>query len=208
MRFVRTLKLDSTQKAINVLYCIDDSLYIPEFDSTDMLLSWCEQVLSVNRSALCLYTIEKSSFLPQSASALVPSFRNPESLGQTDIYYRNLYQSDLASQIQVTKIEPCTLVHIKKYTEAGHKRVIESPVDYHKKVLPYIQSIPAERTAWVTKVLNGQSQERILYQDKDNDMGFILVPDLYWSIYVGSGTKNLSKSSTSWPSLRILGLRV
>jgi hypothetical protein len=119
-----------------------------------------------------------------------------------------LYQSDLASQIQVTKIEPCTLVHIKKYTEAGHKRVIETAADYQKKVLPYIQSIPAERTAWVTKVLNGQSQERILYQDKDAEMGFILVPDLYSLIYVENGMKNPLKSCISWPSHRVLNSRV
>jgi m7GpppX diphosphatase len=180
MKFVKTLNLDSTQKNISLLFCKEDSVEIPVFESVNVLLQWCEQVLLGNKEALCLFLIEKSSFSPEQAPNLVDSFRNAELLGETDVYFRNLYQSELAAQVQVTRIDPCTIVHIKKYSEAEHKIVVETSQDYESRVLPYIHSIPPERTAWIQKVINGQSKEPILIQDADCEIGFTLVPDLKW----------------------------
>jgi m7GpppX diphosphatase len=179
MKFVKTLKLDSTQKNINLLYC-NDSIEIPMLDSVNELLNWCEKMIAVNPMAFCLLLVGKSSFTTDQAPLIQSSLKNPQTLGETDIYYRYLFQSDLASQVQVTRIEPCTMVHIKKYTEAEHKIVVETFQDYQQKVLPFINSIPAERTAWVLQILNGQSEEPILFQDKSIEMGFTLVPDLKW----------------------------
>jgi m7GpppX diphosphatase len=58
--------------------------------------------------------------------------------------------------------------------------VSETPEVYAKVVQPFIASFPAERTAWVDAILNGEKEaERVLHRSS-GDQGFVLLPDLKW----------------------------
>ncbi|KAJ3344209.1 hypothetical protein HDU91_000255 [Kappamyces sp. JEL0680] len=101
---------------------------------------------------------------------------------ETDIYLRYLYSGHgHVNSIQMNRIRPCTPIHIKKYTAGIHKRVLETPALYHRFVVPYMESLPASRTAWIQKVLNKESEtETALYHDTDPTTGFFLGPDSKW----------------------------
>lgn len=86
------------------------------------------------------------------ASGMQELLHNQQTIQENDIYLRYLFngQQDL-SHIQMNRIKPCTLIHIKKYTQGIFKRVRETPELYEKHVVPYIQSLPPSRTAWIDK---------------------------------------------------------
>ncbi|RSH81894.1 uncharacterized protein EHS24_008090 [Apiotrichum porosum] len=87
---------------------------------------------------------------------------------------------DTLPDLALKLIWPCTDVHIAKYTAQPRKLVSETPEVYAKVVQPFIASFPAERTAWVDAILNGEKEaERILHRSS-GDQGFVLLPDLKW----------------------------
>jgi m7GpppX diphosphatase len=52
---------------------------------------------------------------------------------------------------------------------------------FNRVVEPYISRLPEERTAWIGKVLSGQSEADVmLFHDKDPQKGFIITPDSKW----------------------------
>ncbi|EIW67552.1 hypothetical protein TREMEDRAFT_33242, partial [Tremella mesenterica DSM 1558] len=82
---------------------------------------------------------------------------------------------------QLKIIWPATSTHIRKYSKQELKMVNETPEMYEKIVLPYIDSFPPERLEWVYNILNGKKEaERILYNDPDEENGFMILPDLKW----------------------------
>lgn len=85
------------------------------------------------------------------------------------------------SLITVDMIYPATEKHIKKHTDQPRHMVRETPAMYSSVVLPYIKSLPPSRIQWVYNILEKKAEvERLIFEDPDPDVGFMLHPDLKW----------------------------
>lgn len=115
-------------------------------------LDWCQDVLKQHPSAFSLDLYQKSAFPLDKSAQVSDLLCNSQTLQLNDIYHRYLFdsQADL-SRIQLNRIRPCTMIHIKKYIQGSYKRVMETPNLYETQVLPYILSLPPSRTAWIHK---------------------------------------------------------
>ncbi|KAK9824616.1 hypothetical protein WJX72_011745 [[Myrmecia] bisecta] len=84
-------------------------------------------------------------------------------------------------QITIDIIYPATEKHIAKNSTQHYFMVSETPEQYKEVTLPYIQSIPESRIQWVYNILNKSAEaERLIFEDADAEVGFMLHPDLKW----------------------------
>ena len=59
--------------------------------------------------------------------------------------------------------------------------VRETPEIYQEYVAPYIETMKGSRIQWLYNVLEHKAEsENIIYEDPDEEMGFMLLPDLKW----------------------------
>jgi m7GpppX diphosphatase len=78
-------------------------------------------------------------------------------------------------------VHPATQKHIDKYLSSPAHLVCETPALYHAVTLPCIR---AEQFTldWVYNVLEHKKEaDRIIYENTDPNVGFILAPDFKWS---------------------------
>ncbi|KAK6499849.1 hypothetical protein TWF481_010206 [Arthrobotrys musiformis] len=138
-----------------------------------------------------IITAEKTAFNTESLEGFV----SPEEgllsvnlLQKNDIYHwfmGTISQSATSNAaVKVNLIYPCTDVHIKKYSMQQQHMVVETPEIYEKYVAKYItQKTEGGRLNWVYNILDHkQESEKIVYEDEDKEMGFILLPDLKWDL--------------------------
>ncbi|XP_010900009.1 m7GpppX diphosphatase isoform X2 [Esox lucius] len=84
------------------------------------------------------------------------------------------------NDIKTTVICPATEKHVKKYLLQETYLVEETGEDYRTITLPYIQS-QSFSVQWVYNILEKKAEaERIVYEDPDQDVGFVLLPDFKW----------------------------
>lgn len=122
--------------------------------------------------------------LPFEDSAVAGMLADDTKLAQqfhNDVYgsYTGLLPSQ-QNPIKVTLIHPATEKHLEKHSVARMLMVDETPALYQNALLPYV----AEKRfnhEWVYNILEHRSEaERIVYEDKDDQSGFVIVPDLKW----------------------------
>ncbi|XP_017026207.1 m7GpppX diphosphatase [Drosophila kikkawai] len=90
--------------------------------------------------------------------------------------------------VKSTVIYPATDKHIEKYSICQKYLIRETPELYEKITLPYLSSSQFS-LEWVYNILeHKQETERIVFEDKDPETGFILLPDLKWD---GRNVENL-----------------
>jgi len=90
--------------------------------------------------------------------------------------------------VKSTVIYPATDKHIEKYSICQKYLINETPDLYETVTLPYITSSQFSLD-WVYNILDHkQETERIVFEDKDPETGFILLPDLKWD---GRNVENL-----------------
>ncbi|XP_066597820.1 m7GpppX diphosphatase isoform X2 [Prorops nasuta] len=78
-------------------------------------------------------------------------------------------------------IHPATPKHIDKFIKKELHIINETYELYEKVVSPYIKSMDTFSLKWIDNILEGKAeQENIIYQDKDKDVGFVLLTDLKW----------------------------
>ncbi|KAL4226763.1 hypothetical protein ACF0H5_014743 [Mactra antiquata] len=100
---------------------------------------------------------------------------------KNDIY--GTYEAFLPSTENAVKavvIHPATDKHIQKYTDQ-ERFVIEETENLYKTVtLPLLESKQLS-VQWVYNILEKkQEADRIVYEDTDPEIGFILLPDMKW----------------------------
>lgn len=126
--------------------------------------------------------LSRRSFEPSAVQRLLETSPTSELQFHNDIYAK--YISTLAPEqgaITVDTIYPATDKHISKHTTQKFVMVAESPALYHDKVLPFIQALPASQITWVYNMLEKKAEaDRLLFEDPDPDLGFMLHPDLKW----------------------------
>uniref|UniRef100_A0A0N4Z1P2 m7GpppX diphosphatase n=1 Tax=Parastrongyloides trichosuri TaxID=131310 RepID=A0A0N4Z1P2_PARTI len=104
-----------------------------------------------------------------------------EYIDSNDIYGNfNITFNQLYNKNKCTFIYPCTEKHIIKYTEQKTFLIKETGENYKKITLPYLQENVGEVT-WIKNIFEkGSEKESIIYEDKDPEIGFLLLADLKW----------------------------
>lgn len=100
---------------------------------------------------------------------------------RNDIYstYR-LQAPPHLNEIKTTVVCPATEKHVKKYQRQESFLVEETAEDYQSITLPYIQK-QSFSIQWVYNILEKKAEaDRILYEDPDPQVGFLLLPDFKW----------------------------
>ena len=85
------------------------------------------------------------------------------------------------NRLQANIIHPATQKHLDKYLSSPAHLLVETPALYHAVTLPFIL---AEQFSldWVYNVLEHKKEaDRIIYENTDPNVGFILAPDFKWS---------------------------
>ncbi|XP_075905932.1 m7GpppX diphosphatase-like isoform X2 [Nelusetta ayraudi] len=102
-----------------------------------------------------------------------------ESEGKVGTIYR-LQAPPHLNAIKTTVVCPATDNHVKKYQRQETFLVEETDADYRSITLPYIEK-HCLSVQWVCNILEKKAEvERIVYEDPDPDVGFILLPDFKW----------------------------
>ncbi|TMW53850.1 hypothetical protein DOY81_001135 [Sarcophaga bullata] len=92
------------------------------------------------------------------------------------------------SSFKATVVYPATDKHIEKYSICKKFLINETPELYEQITLPYITSSQFS-LEWVYNILeHKQEADRIIFEDPDPEIGFILLPDLKWD---GRNVENL-----------------
>lgn len=151
-------------------------------------------------SKYAIITVEKTNFtfdeslegiLPQGEKHCNDEFSCLNSIDKiktitgNDIYQWGLctlrQDIDKNPTAKLNLIWPATEVHIRKYTQQQFHLVQETPEIYEKYVVPYIETMIGDRIKWVKNILhNGAESDRVVYNDMDQNTGFVLLPDMKW----------------------------
>lgn len=102
-------------------------------------------------------------------------------LAQNDKYGNfRLFLPKEFCDVKTTLIFPCNDYDIAKYREQKRFIVSETFEDYKNRVAPHLEDHKPS-TAWVDKLLKHEAEaDRIVFEDTDPLMGFVLAPDLKW----------------------------
>ncbi|KAF5287297.1 hypothetical protein FQR65_LT02170 [Abscondita terminalis] len=151
---------------------------------------------NTNRKAICLQgsfadtegaaivMLEKTSFTEDAFTPKSDYFTEKSSMKKifhNDIYgnYEFFPKFDLNS-LKATVIHPATEKHLQKYSVQNLYLVEETQTLYEDVTLPHIMKEQFD-LQWAYNILDHKSEaDRIIFEDEDNDTGFILLPDLKW----------------------------
>ncbi|CDH56795.1 scavenger mrna decapping enzyme [Lichtheimia corymbifera JMRC:FSU:9682] len=155
-KFTRILSHDTRNKLVYVLGNVDDQLAILSFERAQY----------------------DDSLIPELAKHTCQL----QDVVENNIYGWALGNIDIKQpDTRIKIIYPATELHVKKYEQQDRRMIVETPTMYRDITRPYIQSLPSERTQWVTNILNGTSEaDRIIYRDNDPQNGFVILPDMKW----------------------------
>ncbi|CAJ1057921.1 m7GpppX diphosphatase [Xyrichtys novacula] len=100
---------------------------------------------------------------------------------RNDIYSTYRLQAPLhLNEIKTTVVCPATEKHVKKYQRQESFLVEETGEDYESITLPYIKQ-QSFSLQWVYNILEKKAEaDRIVYEDPDPKLGFVLLPDFKW----------------------------
>ncbi|XP_059150688.1 m7GpppX diphosphatase-like [Physella acuta] len=128
--------------------------------------------------------LERKAFDLSKLEQLLHMTKTNETL-RNDIYStHDVYSGDptdgIGADMKATLIHPATEKHIAKYSDHEPFIVNETPLLYSKLTLPYIQQSTFS-IQWVYNILEKKSEsERIIVEDADPEVGFVMVPDMKW----------------------------
>lgn len=121
-------------------------------ENVDEFLNWCSAIYKENSDAFSIDLYQKSAFPLETSSDTESLLIHRQTLQINDVYHRYLFDSEKElSKIQLNRIRPCSPIHINKYIQGVYKRVQETPESYLEHVVPYIESLPPSRSAWIGK---------------------------------------------------------
>ncbi|XP_056144070.1 m7GpppX diphosphatase [Lampris incognitus] len=84
------------------------------------------------------------------------------------------------NEIKTTVVCPATEKHVKKYQRQERHLVKETGESYSSITLPYIEQ-QSFSLQWVYNILEKKAEaDRILFEDLDQEVGFVLLPDFKW----------------------------
>ncbi|XP_070571565.1 m7GpppX diphosphatase-like isoform X2 [Ptychodera flava] len=125
--------------------------------------------------------LEKTAFDRDTLGDMLSSRMELQRIMQNDIYdVYNGYPPQNLNGISTRIIYPATERHIMKYTSQQVYLIEETAADYQNITLPSITS-RAFSIQWVYNILDKKAEaDRILYEDEDPEIGYLLAPDMKW----------------------------
>lgn len=199
-------------------------------DTRDLVKSFkFEKVLSSNsltktivflgtiKDETAIITIEKSHIKVDDDFNFSNFVNEVLEINHNDIYH--WFSADLNEKLdsnpssKLNLIYPATETHIRKFSQQAVHYFVETPEIYKKYVVPYIESMKGDRIKWVYNILfEGKESESVIYHDKDETTGFVLLPDMKWdkinqgSLYLTaiasrkdiSSVRDLNASHVEW----------
>jgi len=125
--------------------------------------------------------VEKTALTEDVVRAVLSERSTTQMTIQNDIYHTfQVFPPAEHSALKTTLIYPATNKHIAKYSKQEMFLVQERPEDYEAITKPYIQRAGFS-ISWVDNILQHKTEaDRIVYEDTDPDVGFILLPDMKW----------------------------
>lgn len=136
-----------------------------------------------DKSGVALVILEKNAFKEEdlgnegyfSVDTEVTTFFENDIYGNYECFPRSAING-----VKTSIIYPATEKHIAKFSQQEVHIVLETPELYQKLTLPHLEK-EQFNLQWVYNILEGKSeQDRIVYDNKCERDGFVLVPDLKW----------------------------
>ncbi|RUS85084.1 hypothetical protein EGW08_007136 [Elysia chlorotica] len=133
-----------------------------------------------HKSADAVVLLERKPFEVPTVEESLHKTRTSETLSN-DIYStHDGFSPGLSADLKVTVICPCTEKHISKYSEHEPFLVRETP-ELYKTVTEPCMAQSKFSIQWVYNILEKKTEsERIVEEDPDPDLGFVLLPDMKW----------------------------
>ncbi|XP_014668403.1 PREDICTED: m7GpppX diphosphatase-like [Priapulus caudatus] len=125
--------------------------------------------------------VEKTPFSAETIQQVLSSDTTLTTHHINDIYgtYSGYPKPEL-NDIKATIIFPATEKHIIKYTDQPIHAINETGDDYKIVTLPYLKKQDFH-IQWVYNILEKKAEtERVLFEDPDPKIGFVLLPDMKW----------------------------
>ncbi|XP_045781240.1 m7GpppX diphosphatase [Maniola jurtina] len=136
-----------------------------------------------DKSGVALVILEKNAFKEEELTEKGYFSEDSEfrTFFQNDIYGNYVcFPSSSINGVKTTVIYPATDQHIAKYSQQETHIILETPELYHKFTLPHLEK-EQFNLQWVYNILEGKSeQDRVVYDNKCDKEGFVLLPDLKW----------------------------
>ncbi|XP_068180975.1 m7GpppX diphosphatase-like isoform X2 [Antennarius striatus] len=86
------------------------------------------------------------------------------------------------SDIKTTVMWPASKKNVNKFQHQDSFLVEETKEDYFNITLPYILKKRVSNVQWVCNILDKKAEvDRIIYEDPDPKLGFVLLPDMKWN---------------------------
>nr|XP_026484066.1 m7GpppX diphosphatase [Vanessa tameamea] len=143
----------------------------------------CVQGNFKDKSGVALVILEKNAFKEDELDS--KGYFSVESdlktFFQNDIYGNfECFPKSSINGVKTTIIYPATEKHIAKFSQQEVHIIQETSDCYNKLTLPHIEK-EQFNLQWVYNILEGRSeQDRVVYDNKCEKEGFVLVPDLKW----------------------------
>ncbi|KAL5014599.1 hypothetical protein ScPMuIL_008869 [Solemya velum] len=135
-----------------------------------------------NKTGNAVVLLEKSPFDREHVGQILSKNTDLVETLQNDIYstYSAYPPVDL-NPLKTTVIYPATAKHIAKYSDQESYILRETQEMYEEITLPTIQKHNLS-IQWVYNILEKKTEaDRIIYEDPDKEVGFILLPDMKWN---------------------------
>ncbi|KAI5638260.1 scavenger mRNA decapping enzyme c-term binding domain-containing protein [Phthorimaea operculella] len=143
----------------------------------------CVQGKFKDKSGVGLILLEKNAFKEEELdnSGYFSVDCELRTFFQNDIYGNfECFPKPSLNGVKTTIIFPATEKHIAKFAQQEVHIVRETPELYQKLTLPHLEK-EQFNLQWVYNILEGKSeQDRIVYDNKCDKEGFVLLPDLKW----------------------------
>ncbi|XP_013134406.1 PREDICTED: m7GpppX diphosphatase [Papilio polytes] len=143
----------------------------------------CIQGTFKDKTGVALVLLEKNAFKEEDldAKGYFSEDTKLRTFFQNDIYgnFECFPRSEI-NGVKTTIIYPATDKHIAKFSQQEVHIVLETAELYEKLTLPHIEK-EQFNLQWVYNILEGKSeQDRVIYDNKCEREGFVLLPDLKW----------------------------
>ncbi|XP_023936869.2 m7GpppX diphosphatase [Bicyclus anynana] len=136
-----------------------------------------------DKSGVALVILEKNAFKEEELNEKGYFSEDSElrTFFQNDIYGNYVcFPNSSINGVKTTIIYPATEKHIAKYSQQEVHIILETPQLYQKYTLSHLAK-EQFNLQWVYNILEGKSeQDRVVYDNKCEKEGFVLLPDLKW----------------------------
>ncbi|XP_012278958.1 m7GpppX diphosphatase [Orussus abietinus] len=143
----------------------------------------CVEGTFENRKGPAIVLFERKSF-PNDEIFLKTLFNEETPLHKefrNDVYGKyECFLTEKYNGLNTTIIHPATQKHIEKF-QVNQFHIIEETEELYKEVtLPYLEAQQLS-LEWVDNILEHKAEkDKIIYENKEKDVGFILISDLKW----------------------------